>query len=164
MLTRNVLVHRRETRTRVRLGHGQPARAAVPGHVTQKRHRPRHILCEGLVSRQRGVNTRTRSPTTLLPGSSTRLAGPTPSAASTSPTSLRTMTPPLTLTSTAAMQMLPLTAATSFEHRGPQCLLTLIRSTCPPPPRSVPSACVLVCSLYYKPSVNTGVNTSMHQW
>jgi len=31
-----------------------------------------------------------------------------------------------------AMQMLPLMAATSFEHRGPQCLLTLGRSTSPP--------------------------------
>jgi len=30
------------------------------------------------------------------------------------------------------LQMLPLTAATSFEHRGPQCLLTLTRSTSPP--------------------------------
>jgi len=39
------------------------------------------------------------------------------------------MTPP---TLTTAMQMLPLTAATSFEHRGPQCLLTLTRSTTPP--------------------------------
>jgi len=26
-----------------------------------------------------------------------------------------------------AMQMLPLTAATSFEHRGPQCLMILTR-------------------------------------
>ena len=42
-----------------------------------------------------------------------------------------TPTPTLTLTTTA-MQMLPLMAATSFEHRGPQCLLTLIgRSTSP---------------------------------
>jgi len=32
--------------------------------------------------------------------------------------SLRTMTPPLTLTSTTAMQMLPLSATTSVEHRG----------------------------------------------
>ena len=31
------------------------------------------------------------------------------------------------------MNMLPLMAATSFEHRGPQCLLTLTRSTSPPP-------------------------------
>ena len=31
-----------------------------------------------------------------------------------------------------AMQMLPLMAATSFEHRGAQCLLTLGRSTSPP--------------------------------
>jgi len=30
------------------------------------------------------------------------------------------------------MQMLPPTAATSFEHRGPQCLPTLTRSTSPP--------------------------------
>jgi len=29
-------------------------------------------------------------------------------------------------------RLLPLTAATSFEHRGPQCLLTLTRSTSPP--------------------------------
>ena len=43
----------------------------------------------------------------------------------------RTMTPtPLTLTT--AIQMLLLTAATSFEHRGPQCLLTLTRPTSPP--------------------------------
>ena len=51
-----------------------------------------------------------------------------------------------------AMQMLPLTAATSFEHRGPQCFLALTRSTTPPP-KSVPCACVLVSPLYYKPSV-----------
>jgi len=37
------------------------------------------------------------------------------------------------LTLMTAMLMLPLTAATSFEHRGPQCLLTLTRSTSPPP-------------------------------
>jgi len=36
------------------------------------------------------------------------------------------------LTLTTAMQMLPLAAATSFEHRGPQCLQTLTRSTSPP--------------------------------
>jgi len=30
------------------------------------------------------------------------------------------------------MQILPLMAATSFEHRGPQCLLILTRSTGPP--------------------------------
>jgi len=30
--------------------------------------------------------------------------------------------------------MLPLTAAMSFEHRGSQCLLTLTRSTSTPPP------------------------------
>ena len=29
-------------------------------------------------------------------------------------------------------RLLPLTAATSFEHRGPQCLLILTRSTSPP--------------------------------
>ena len=49
--------------------------------------------------------------------------------------------------------MLPLTAATSFEHRRPQCLLTLTRSTSPPP-SSIPCACVLVSPLYYKPSMN----------
>jgi len=49
--------------------------------------------------------------------------------------------------------MLPLTAATSVKHRGAQCLLILTRSTSPPR-RSVPSACVLVCSLYHKPSVD----------
>ena len=51
------------------------------------------------------------------------------------------MTPTLTLTT--AMQLLPLTAATSFEHRGPQCLLTLDRSTTPPPLDQFP---VRVCS------------------
>ena len=46
--------------------------------------------------------------------------------------SLKTTTPTLTLTTTA-MQTLPLIVATSFEHRGPQCLLlTLGRSTSPP--------------------------------
>jgi len=39
-----------------------------------------------------------------------------------------------------------LTAATSSKHRGPQCLLTLTRSTSPPP-RSVSCACVLVSPL-----------------
>ena len=38
---------------------------------------------------------------------------------------------------------------TSVEHRGAQCLLTLARSL-KPPLGSVPSACVLVCSLYIK--------------
>jgi len=33
----------------------------------------------------------------------------------------------------------------------------------PPPPSSVPSACVLVCSLYYKPSVNVN-KTSLIRW
>jgi len=42
-----------------------------------------------------------------------------------------TPTPTLTLTTTA-MQMLPLMAATSFKHKGAQCLLTLGRSTSPP--------------------------------
>ena len=43
------------------------------------------------------------------------------------------MTPtPLTLTT--AIQMLLLMAATSFEHRGPSCLLTLARSTTKHPP------------------------------
>jgi len=51
------------------------------------------------------------------------------------------MTPTLTLTT--AMQMLPLMAATSFEHRGPQCLLTLTRSTTPSPLDQFP---VRVCS------------------
>jgi len=37
-------------------------------------------------------------------------------------------------------------AATSFEHRGAQCLLILTRSTSPPP-RSVPCVCVLVSPL-----------------
>jgi len=44
----------------------------------------------------------------------------------------------VTLTLTTAMQMLPLTAATSFEHRGAPCLLTLTRSTSPPPPPPAP--------------------------
>ena len=66
------------------------------------------------------------------------------------------MTPLLTLTT--AMQMLPLTAAASLEHRGPQCLLTLTRSTSPP--RSVPCACVLVSPLYYKPSVKSYLSDS----
>jgi len=67
------------------------------------------------------------------------------------PSALRTMTPtPLTLTT--VIQMLLLTAATSFEHSGPQCLLTLTRSTSPTT-RSVPSARVLVSPLYYEPSV-----------
>jgi len=39
---------------------------------------------------------------------------------------VKTMTPPLTFTTT--MQMLPLLAATSFEHREPQCLLLDPRS------------------------------------
>jgi len=38
--------------------------------------------------------------------------------------------------------MLPLMAATSFEHRGPQCLLTLGRSTSPP----LDQLHVLMCS------------------
>jgi len=45
------------------------------------------------------------------------------------------------------MQMLPLLAAMSVEHRGPKCLLTLARSL-KPPLGSVPSACVLVSPLY----------------
>ena len=49
--------------------------------------------------------------------------------------------------STTTMQMLPLLAGTSVTHRGPQCLLTLARSL-KPPLRSIPCACVLVCSLY----------------
>jgi len=48
----------------------------------------------------------------------------------TTPCSLKRTTPTLTLTTTA-MQMLPRVAATRFEHRGPQCLLTLGRSTSP---------------------------------
>ena len=55
---------------------------------------------------------------------------PTPSTTTTA-CSLKTTTPTLTLTTTA-MQMLLLMAATSFEHREPQCLLTLGRSTSPP--------------------------------
>ena len=52
-------------------------------------------------------------------------------AATTTVCSLRTMTPtPLTLTT--AIQMLLLMAATSFEHRGSSCLLTLTRSISPP--------------------------------
>jgi len=38
----------------------------------------------------------------------------------------------LPLTLTTAIQILLLTAATSFEYSGPQCLLTLTRSTSPP--------------------------------
>ena len=57
-------------------------------------------------------------------------ASPTTSTTTTA-CSLKTTTPTLTPTTTA-MQMLPLTAATSFEHRGPQCLLTLGRWTSPP--------------------------------
>ena len=48
------------------------------------------------------------------------------------------------------LPLMSLMAATSFEHRGPQCLLTFTRSTSPPPtPRSVsvPCACVLVSPL-----------------
>ena len=52
-----------------------------------------------------------------------------------------TLTPTLTLTTTA-MQMLPLMAATSFEHRGPQCLVTLGRSTSPP--LDISSLCAFV--------------------
>jgi len=62
----------------------------------------------------------------------TRPASPTPSTTTTA-CSLKTTTPTPTLTlTTTAMQMLPLMAATSFEHRGLQCLLTLGRSTSPP--------------------------------
>ena len=43
---------------------------------------------------------------------------------------------------TSAMQMLLRMAATSFEHRGPQCLLTLTRSTSP----SLDQFPVRVCS------------------
>jgi len=46
-----------------------------------------------------------------------------------------------------------LTAVTSFEHRGPQSLLTLTRSTSPPLDQ-FPSARVLVSPLYYEPSMN----------
>ena len=63
---------------------------------------------------------------------------------------LRTMTP--TLTITTAMVILPLTAATSFAHRGSQCLLTRTRSTSPPP-RSVPCACALVLPVVFEPSL-----------
>jgi len=77
-------------------------------------------------------------------------ASPIPSGTTTA-CSLRTMTPTLTLTT--VMQMLPLTAATSFEHRGPQCLLTLTRSTTPPP-RLVPCACVRVSPVIFEPSMN----------
>jgi len=45
-------------------------------------------------------------------------------------------------------------AATSFEHMGPQCLLTLGRSTRSPLDQF--PVCVLVSPLYYKPSINTG--------
>jgi len=45
------------------------------------------------------------------------------------------------------------TAATSFGRRGPQCLLTLGRSTSPLA-RSLPCACVPMSPLYYKPSVS----------
>ena len=58
---------------------------------------------------------------------------PYPPSTTTTACSLKTTTPTPTLTlTTTAMQMLPLMAATSFEHRGPQCLLTLGRSTSPP--------------------------------
>ena len=60
---------------------------------------------------------------------------------------LRTMTPPLTHTSTTAMQMLPLLAATSITHRGPSCPLTLARSF-KPPLGAVASACVRVSPLH----------------
>ena len=63
-------------------------------------------------------------------------------ATATTACSLRTMTPTLTLTT--AMQMLPRMAATSFEHRGPQCLLTLGRSSSPPLDQF--SLCVCSCS------------------
>ena len=66
---------------------------------------------------------------------------------------VKTTPPPLT--PTTAMPMLPPTVATSFEDRGPQCIPTRTRSTRPPPPRSVLCACVLLCSLYYTPSVKT---------
>jgi len=81
--------------------------------------------------------------------SSTRPASPTPSTTTTA-CSLKT-TPTLTLTTTA-MQMLPLIAATSFEHRGPQCLLILGRSTSPPLDQFPVRVCS--CPLYYKPSMN----------
>ena len=67
---------------------------------------------------------------------------------------LGTMTQPPTLTT--AMQMMPLTAATSFEHRGLRASCSLLARLAPPPPQiSCLCVCVLVCSLYYKPSVNS---------
>jgi len=65
----------------------------------------------------------------IIAGDLTRPASPTPST-TTTVSSLRTMTSPLTLTT--AMQMLPLTAEMSFEHRRPQCLLIPTHSTSPP--------------------------------
>jgi len=58
----------------------------------------------------------------------------------------KTMTPPLTLTT--AMQMLPLLAATSVEHRRPQCLLTLARSLEIPPRISSFFVCARVLFAY----------------
>ena len=53
----------------------------------------------------------------------------------------------LTLTSTTAMQMLPLLAATSVEHKG-GIVPPVPRSLAQPPFGSVPCACVLVSPLY----------------
>jgi len=65
---------------------------------------------------------------------------------------------------TTAMQMLPLTAAASFEHRGPQCLLTLTRSTSPPLdqfPVRVCSCLLCIINRLYNP-VSSITITSTH--
>ena len=47
------------------------------------------------------------------------------------PSGARVRVNPLPGFTLPVMQMLPLTAATNFKHRGPQCFLTLTRSTNP---------------------------------
>jgi len=59
---------------------------------------------------------------------------------------VRTMTPPADTYTYDSDANCCRKAATSFEHRGPQCLLFLTRSTSP---LSVPSAYVLVSPLYH---------------
>ena len=70
-------------------------------------------------------------------------SGPIPST-TTTVCSLRMMTPPLTLTT--AMQIAAAYGGASFEHRGPQCLLIVTRSTIAPP-LEISSLCVCACPL-----------------
>jgi len=93
------------------------------------------MVTAGAIANAKKVNSRASSVLTVQEHGIHQGSGAidSPPATTTSACSLKTPTPTPTLTlTTTAMQMLPLMAVTSFEHRGPQCLLTLGRSTSPP--------------------------------